>query len=72
MSLNVKSYPHFNGHHYKKWVDQMIPLLSIVDLWDILEGTLVAPAIAIAELTIPVGTPQTGTTPAVTTSIEIL
>ena len=61
MSLDVKSYPHFNGRYYKKWVDQMVPLLGIVDLQDILEGTLVAPAAAIAEPTIPAGTPATGT-----------
>jgi len=43
----------------------MIPLLGIVDLQDILEGTLVAPAAAIAEPTIPTGTPATGTAAAV-------
>ena len=70
MSLDVKSYPRFNGRHYKKWVDQMIPLLGIVDLQDILEGTLVAPAAAIVEPTIPTGTPATGTAAAVAESLE--
>jgi len=67
MSLDVKltSYPRFNGRHYKKWVDQMVPLLSIVDLMDILNGTLVAPAVVIQEPTIPAGTPAVGTTAAV-------
>jgi hypothetical protein len=65
MSLDVKSYSCFNGCHYKKWVDQMIPLLGIVDLKDILEGTLIAPATAILEPTIPTRTPATGTAAAV-------
>jgi len=65
MSLDVKSYPRFNGRQYKKWVDQMTPLLGIVDLLDILQGTLVAPAVAIQEPTIPTGTPAVGTTTAV-------
>ena len=64
MSLDVKSYPRFNGRHYKKWVDQMIPLLGIVDLRDILEGKLVAPAVVIAEPTIPVGSAAAGSTAA--------
>jgi hypothetical protein len=65
MSLDVKSYPHFNGHHYKKWVNQMIPLLGIVDLWDILEGTLISLAAVITEPPFPTGTPATSTTAAV-------
>jgi hypothetical protein len=64
MSLDVKSYPRFNGRHYKKWVDQMIPLLGIIDLRDILEGTLIAPAVVIAEPPMPAMTPATGTTAA--------
>jgi hypothetical protein len=65
MSLDVKLYPHFNEHHYKKWVDQMIPLLGIVNLKDILEGTLIAPAAAIQEPTIPTGIAATGTSAAI-------
>ena len=62
MSLDIKSYPRFNGRHYKKWVDQMVPLLRIVDLMDILNGTLTAPTVTIAELAMPAHTPATGTT----------
>ena len=42
----------------------MVPLLNIVDLMPILEGTLVAPTVTIPEPPIPTGTPATGTTPA--------
>jgi len=43
----------------------MIPLLGIVDLKDILEGTLLAPAVVVQEPTIPTGTPAVGTALAV-------
>jgi len=59
MSLDVKSYPRFDGRHYKKWVDLMIPLLGIVDLKDLLEGTLVAPSPAVTKPAMLTGTPDT-------------
>jgi hypothetical protein len=50
----------------------MIPLLGIVDLWDILEGTLIAPTVAIAEPPMPAITPATGmTATALPSAIEL-
>ena len=49
LSVDLKSYPRFRGQQYKKWIDQMVPLLNIVDLMPILEGTLVVPTVTIPE-----------------------
>jgi len=65
LTVDPKSYPRFRGKQYKKWVDEMCPLLNIVDLVDILEGTLVTPAIVHPEPPIPTGTLATGTAAAV-------
>jgi len=63
--VNPKSYPRFNGKHYKKWVNEMIPLLNMVDLVNIMLGTLVTPTPVRTRPSIPTGTPATGTTVAV-------
>jgi hypothetical protein len=63
MSLNVETYPLFTGSHYKKWYDSIVPLLGIVDLLDILNGTLTAPT-AVVEPVLPAMVPGANGGPA--------
>src|SRR6266436_3694405 len=42
-TLSTNKLPHFNGIHYKKWVDDFMPHAMMLDIVKVLEGTLVAP-----------------------------
>jgi len=55
MLLSVSDLPKFNGHHYKQWVDKMAPVMMLLDIKAVLEGTLIPPsAITVTEPQIPV------------------
>ena len=43
-TITTKDLPRFDGRHYKKWVDEIMPTISLMDLLKIIDGTLVEPA----------------------------